>query len=76
MVVMEWECGVIPMWICMIIVLQYWDANTRSWYSGNQVAKMSAELRFVSMDPMPIYVYGFAETGIYGENITSTNRLF
>ena len=54
---------------------QYWDANTRSWYSGNQVAaKMSAELRFsVSMDPMPIYVYGFAETGNLWRNITSTN---
>lgn len=44
---------------------QYYDENTTKWYSGNQVAtKMTAELRFsIAMDPMPIYVYGFAEAG-------------
>lgn len=56
---------------------QYWDEESRAWYSGNQVAgKFSAELRFsVSMDPMPIYVYAFAEAGNLWRNIASTNLI-
>ncbi|MFP4544083.1 MAG: outer membrane protein assembly factor BamA [Candidatus Kapaibacterium sp.] len=43
--------------------------------SGNRVlAKYVAELRFaLSLDPMPIYVYGFAEAGNVWENLESTD---
>ena len=53
----------------------YYDYNSKSWYSGNQVAaKLSAELRFsVAMDPMPIYVYAFAEAGNLWRDLPSVN---
>jgi outer membrane protein insertion porin family len=43
--------------------------------SGSKVlAKYTAELRFaISLDPMPIYVYGFAEAGNVWNDLRSTN---
>jgi len=44
---------------------RFWDvADSRYYTGGKMAAKFTAELRFnVSLDPMPIFVYGFAEAG-------------
>jgi outer membrane protein insertion porin family len=53
--------------------LRGYDDNTIGpTYGGNVLAKYTAELRFaLSMSPMPIYVYGFAEAG----NVWSTLKV-
>ncbi len=43
-------------------------------YGGKVMSKYTAELRFaVSVQPMPIYVYGFAEAGNVWANLRSTD---
>ncbi len=54
----------------------YWDVETQRAYQGDKVAmKATAELRFLitPQDPMPIYVYFFAEAGNLWRDIKSTN---
>ncbi|MDR0927530.1 MAG: outer membrane protein assembly factor BamA [Ignavibacteria bacterium] len=43
----------------------FYDASTGSTYTGGKMmAKFSAELRYaIAMEPMPIYVYAFADAG-------------
>ena len=43
----------------------FWDVETsRSYTGGKMAAKFTTELRFIiSLDPMPVFVYAFAEAG-------------
>lgn len=48
----------------------YDDRQVGSYYGGRVMAKHTAELRFaVSLNPMPIYAYAFAEAGNVWDNL-------
>lgn len=52
----------------------YPDNQLGSGTGSKVLAKYTAELRFaISLDPMPIYVYGFAEAGNVWNDLRSTN---
>lgn len=53
----------------------FYDASSGSTYTGGKAAaKLTAELRFsISMDPMPIYVYAFAEAGNLWRDVRTIN---
>ena len=54
---------------------QFWDvAESRSYTGGKMAAKFTTELRFsVMMDPMPIFVYLFAEAGNLWRDVRYVN---
>ena len=54
---------------------RFWNIETGSFQVGGKMsAKFTAELRFsIAMDPIPIYVYTFAEAGNLWKDIRTTN---
>jgi outer membrane protein insertion porin family len=54
----------------------YDPAEGTSMHGGRSSAKFAAELRFsIAMDPMPIYVYGFAEAGNLWKDLKTVNPM-
>jgi outer membrane protein insertion porin family len=54
---------------------RFWDVADAKYYTGGKMAaKFTAELRYhISLDPMPVFVYAFAEAGNLWRDIRNTN---